>query len=100
MLDVAEHFEQRLVPAGLGGDELLAATRHRPRLLDPLVGDVAAENVEPVAIDADRVTDDVTVRPDPAEIFAMGDRDLPAGPDAFRHAVHRYDAAPRHHLGE
>src|ERR1700733_1250670 len=94
VLDVAEHVEQRLVPAGLGGNQLLAARRHRPGFLDPLFGDMAAEHVELVAASADRIADDVAVLPDPAEIFAMFDLDAAAGPDAGGHAIHRHDTAP------
>src|SRR4029077_21296026 len=68
--------------------------------LDPLSGDVAAENVELVAFDADRIADDVAVRPEPTEIFAVRDANAAAGADAFRHALHRHDGAPGHHLGE
>src|SRR5580693_4276611 len=58
---------------------------------------MAAEHVELVAVDADRIADDVTVTPDPAEIFAVFEADAAAGPDALRHAIHRHDATPRHH---
>src|SRR5580704_8309881 len=99
LLDVAEHFQERFVPAGLGGNQLLSARRHRPGFLDPLFRDMAAEDVELVAFDADRITDDVAVRPDPAEILAVFDFDAAAGPDAGRHAIHRHDGAPGHHPG-
>src|SRR4029077_16924456 len=68
--------------------------------LDPLSGDVAAENVELVAVDADRIADDVAVRPEPTEIFAVRDANAAAGADAFRHAPRRHDGAPGHNLVE
>src|SRR6202040_3384601 len=95
----AEHFQERFVPAGLGGNQLLAARRHRPGFLDPLFGDMAAEDVELVAVDADRVADDVAVRPNPAEILAVFDFDAAAGPDAGGYAIHRHDGAPGRHPG-
>src|SRR5580700_10776927 len=61
---------------------------------------MAAEHVELVAVDADRIADDVAVPPDPAEIFAAFEADAAAGPDPLRHAIHRHDGAPGHHPGE
>ena len=48
--------------------EFVDTARHHPGFVDPLVGDVAGENVveRPAA---DRITDHMTIRPDPADIF-------------------------------
>ena len=90
VLDVAEHVEQRLVPALIGGEQLLLRAWHRPGFLDPLVGDVAGEDVEHRAV-ADRIADHVAVRPDPAEILAV--RQLDRQPRA-RSASARAPSAP------
>src|SRR5579884_68094 len=64
------------------------------------MGHMAAENVELVALDADRITDDVAIGTEPSEIFTLLDRDAAGWPDPRRHARHWHDTAPGHHLGK
>ena len=99
VLDVAEHVEQRFVPALVGREQLLLRARRRPGFLDPLIGDVAGEDVEHRAV-ADRIADHVAVRSDPAEVLAVRKLDRQPRPDPGRHALHRHHAAPAHQLGE
>jgi hypothetical protein len=90
---LAEHFQQRRIPAAIAGEQFIDAARAPPRIRRPIVGDVTGEDVVERAA-ADRIADHVAVRADPADIFVAADPDRwPA-----RHAFDRHDAAPRHLL--
>ena len=99
LLGLAQHFEQRRVPAAVAGEQLLDARRHHPAFVDPFLGDTAGENVVERAA-ADRIADHVALRADPADVFVADDLDRTAGADARRHVFDRHDAAPGHLLRE
>src|SRR5215208_2478055 len=65
VVNVAEHAEQRLVPALVGVQQFLLRTLCRPGLLDPLVGHVTGEDIQRVAL-PDWIANDGTVWSDPA----------------------------------